>query len=667
MNRTYDQPRNRTLFRFGLAGVFLASLLAIIWRFHGSMPGVFYGDDLYYQLLFKAGDCATDASQILTKACYERFRPVASGFVLMLINLFQLKVGYYQAANVVLQSLTTCLAFAIAMRLSKGNWVASLSIALAVATSRFATFQVTQMLGPVESLTLLLCLCAAYAAIRADESADTAWKWGWIAIAMAFLAMHSHERSMVVAAWLGLVFALSPNVRQLGRARSLALLAACAALPAFYIAYKTQVLKAHFMIGTGGTHIKPDPALILEHTRYALRSIYGFNTGQEHLAGININFGWNVAGVAAAGLLVAWVALVAAGLWSALLDRRATIGRLWERWRWPALLMALACAMLLPSLLTIRLEQRWLFAPFTVVMLMAAWAVGTYRGRMAIGATAVVAILACASIVLDTVIMRHYDRFYLVYYGRFAELVKKDIVDPEPGASGPVALIGPEDHCAWTLMRGGFFRIYGGEARRLECFASASAAANAELPAGTRAYTAGSATQLVDVTDQIEALRAIKAATRFGFLEHFDAGRINDKTRVDTPTGLGALKMDWNSTAGTQATLTVVSGYSYSFDDVPVPRNSTLSFGVGMISPSAVPARAVVRIGLPGSEPKTLFTRDLVPPREGDKPSFEQVSIALPQFSDRQVSVTFTVKTPTGSSAGHWVAFSDPRILLVPR
>lgn len=667
MNRTYAQPHHRTLFRLGLAGIFLISLLAIVWRFHSFMPGVFYGDDLDYLLLFKDGNCATDASQILTVACYERFRPVASGFVLMLMNLFQNKLGYYLAVNVALQTLIAYLTFAIAMRLSKGNWVASLLIALTVAVSRFATFQVTQMIGPVESLTLGLCLGAVYAAVRADESVDAAWKWGWIGIAMAFLAMHSHERSMVVAVWLAMVFVLSPSVRKLSRARWLRLLAACAALPAFYISYKTLVLKAHFMVGTGGTHIKPDPALILEHARFAVRSIYGFNTGQEYLAGINIGFGWHLAGLAATALLAAWVLLAAAGSAVALIDRSATAERFWERLRWPVLLMALACAMLLPGLLTIRLEQRWLFAPFAVVMLLGAWAVGACRGRMATLATVVVAILACSSIALDTAIMRHYDRIYFISYPRFAELVKEDIVDSKPGAAGPVALIASEDHCAWTLAHGNFFRIYGGKTRKLTCFATANAAASAELPAGTRLYAAESPTELVDLTGQRDALRAIKAATRYEFLEHFDAGRISDKTYVDTPTGLGALRMPWDSAAGTQSTLTVISGYSYSFDDVPVPENSTLSFGVGMVYPSAVPARAVVRIAPPGGEPKISFSRDLVPPREGQKPSFEQISIPLSQYAGKQVSVTFTVETPAGSSAGHWVAFSDPRILVEQR
>lgn len=668
MNRTYAEPHSRLLFRLGLIGVFLVSLAAIVWRFHGLMPGVFYGDDLDYLLLFKDGDCATDASQILTVACYERFRPVASGFVLMMMNLFQLKLGYYLAVNVALQSLIAYLTFATAMRLSKGNWVASLLIALTVAVSRFATFQVTQMIGPVESLTLALCLGAVYAAVRADESVGAAWKWGWIGIAMAFLAMHSHERSMVVAVWLAMVFVLSPSVRQLSRTRWIALMAACAALPVFYISYKTLVLKAHFMVGTGGTHIKPDPALILEHARFAIRSLYGFNTGQEYLAGVNINFGWHLAGFTAAALLAAWVLLAAAGVGGALADRSATAGRFWERLRWPVLLMALACAMLLPSLLTIRLEQRWLFAPFTMVMLMGAWAVGACRGRMAILATAAVAILACASIAVDTAIMRHYDRIYFISYPRFAELVKEDIIDPKPGAAGPVALIASEDHCAWTLQQGKFFRLYGGKTRKLKCFATVSAAANAELPAGTRLYAAESATEIVDMTGRRETLRAIEAATRYEFLEHFDAGRISDKTHVDTPTGLGALKMPWDSTAGTQATLTVISGYSYSFDDVPVPKDSALSFAVGMVYPSAVPARAVVRIGPSGGgEQQVSFSRDLVPPREGGKPSFEQVSIPLPQFAGKRISVMFAVETPAGSSAGHWVAFSDPRILLVPR
>lgn len=654
--------QNQLLSRFGAIGVFLISLLVVTWRFSSLMPEVFYGDDLDYLLLFKDGGCATEASQILTTACYERFRPVASGFVLAMMHLFQYELSYYLAVNVVLQSLIAALVFAIALRLSRGNWLVALLIALAVAMSRFAAYQVTQMIGPVESLTLALCLGAVYGAVRADESVEGAWKWSWVSIGMVFLAMHSHERSMVAAVWLAMLFVLSPSVRQLGRTRWIALLAACAALPIFYISYKTFVLKAHFLVGTGGTHIKPDPALIFEHGGYAVRSIFGFNSGPDYLIGASVTWGWHAAWLLAAILFASWMALAIRGLRATLPNREA--GSFLERFRWPILLLSLTVALLIPTLLTIRLEQRWLLAPFTIVMLASAWAAGTNLGGRSVRiATILVVLLAGASIVLDGKVMRHFDRLFFVSSPRFAESVKHGVVDAHPDASGPVALLATPDQCSWTLARGGFFRIYGGRTRSLSCFTSLESAAKADLPETTKVYSVGSDGQLVDLSSERIALEDTEATTTFDFLQNFDSGRISDKARVATPTGQGALKMPWDSVTGVKETLTVISGFSYTFDNIELNKESELSFGVSMIYPSSSPARFVVLVepakgGIPLS-----FARDLSPPTADDKLDFERISIPLSQFAGMKASIRFGVESPDGNSSGHWIGFSDPRVV----
>lgn len=661
----HSAQHNQLIYRFGAIGVFLISLAVVAWRFLPFMPEVFYGDDLDYLLLFKDGGCATDASQILTAACYERFRPVASGFVLAMMQIFQEDLFYYLAVNVVLHSLIASLVFAVALRLSRGNWLVALLIALTVATSRFAAYQVTQMIGPVESLTLALSLGSVYAAVRADESVDGAWKWSWVAIAMAFLAMHSHERSMVVAVWLAMVFLLSPRVRQLGRSRWITLLVACAALPVFYVSYKTFVLKAHFLVGTGGTHLKPDPALILEHGRYAVRSIFGFNTGPDYLVGASVPWDWHAAWALAALLLTAWMALAITGLRAMI--QASERGTFLDRLRWPILLLALTVALLLPTLLTIRLEQRWLLAPFTMVMLTGAWAAGTIRGRSVIPVTALVVLLAGASIMLDGMVMRHFDRLFFVSSPRFAKLVKDDVVDPHPEADGPVALLASADQCSWTLAKGGFFRIYGGMQRQVHCLQSLEAAASADLPQNTRVYSVEANAELVDVTSQLAALREAQAATTFDFLESFDSGRISDETRVDTPTGQGTLKMPWDSITGVRETLTVISGFSYSFAGIQINNDSSLSFGVSMIYPSISSARAVVLVQPVDGGAPVSFTRDLSPPHEGRKLSFEHTSIPLSQFAGMRATIRFTAESPDGNSAGHWIGFANPRIISRPQ
>ncbi|MGP1667616.1 MAG: hypothetical protein ACTS5I_17295, partial [Rhodanobacter sp.] len=237
--------------------------LAIIWRFSPWIPSVFYGDDLFYLLSFMDGTCGTRLSGILTTVCYERFRPVASGVVLTMMELFGTHLPYYQTVNIFLQGIVAALAFAISMRLSRSNWIVSLAIALVVATSRFAAYAVTQVIGPVESLPLALTLGMVYAVVRAEQG-KSPWRWCWLAIGLCFLATNSHERFMVMAMWLGVAFAVSPRIRSLSRGRWIILLLGCIAIPVAYISYKTFVLDAYFLIGTEGTHLGFSFPLILE-------------------------------------------------------------------------------------------------------------------------------------------------------------------------------------------------------------------------------------------------------------------------------------------------------------------------------------------------------------------------------------------------------------------
>lgn len=645
--------------------VFGLCLLATLWRFLPWMPSVFYGDDLDYLLLFKDGECASRAAQILTTICYERYRPVASAFVIAMINVFGDQRDYYLAVNVIVQGAIGVLVFVISRRLSRGNWLVAGMIAVAAVISRFGVYQVTQMIGPVESLTLALCLGMVYSAVRADEDPTKAWRWGWLAVSCSFLAMHSHERSMVAAVWLGLAFVLSPSIRSLPRRRWLALLAACLALPAYYIAFKTFVLEAHFLIGAGGTHLDLDLPLFFEHANQALRSVFGFNTGPDYLAGASVSTAWPAAWGLAAVLALAWLGLLADGVRTGVAKQPGAPDQALVRLRWPLLLPALSAALIFPALLTIRLEQRWLLAPFVVGLLVAAWASGAPGGNPRLR-TLLVAALCIASIGVDSLIVRHYDRLYFVWSQRFAERVKEDIVDAYPRENGGVALAGAGAvQCSWTLSKGGFFRVYGGEGRAVKCFGSLQEAANAGLPADTRIYGRDAANRFKDITPKAVELVEPPAGRKIhDFLERFGTGRINDTRWVLTPTGQGVLAMPWDSTGGVTNTITVLSGFSYRFEGIDVPAGAELRFRAGMIHPSPQSARAVVRIGEGGGEPAVAWSKNLAPPSAEEKPQFLYSSLSLADHAGKRISVSFSVESPGGNPSAHWIGYAEPRIVL---
>src|SRR5688572_30855 len=138
-----------------LAAIFCVFVVAIWLRYREWMFPVLYGDDLTYYVAFLAKTCATAPGDILTSVCQERFRPVASGTVIILMHLFGSKMLGYQVANGLILATIGLLTFLTAKLLSGGAGKTAFFIAATVVISRFATYHATQMIAPVESLALL--------------------------------------------------------------------------------------------------------------------------------------------------------------------------------------------------------------------------------------------------------------------------------------------------------------------------------------------------------------------------------------------------------------------------------------------------------------------------------------------------------------------------------
>lgn len=647
--------------------VFVLALIAVAWRYTPLMPHVFYGDDLNYLLAFKDEQCGTVASQLLTTVCADKFRPLAAGFVLLLFNMFDSAISHYMAVNMLLQATSATLVFGIAYRLSKGSLVAALSLTLAVATSRFAAYQVTQVIGPVEGLALPLFLFVVYSILRADENKGEALRWGWFAILLSFLLIHNHERYIVIAAWLGVIFILLPNFRALPKKHLIALLGACVALPIFYVTYKIAILHTPFFIGTGGKHLSFDFGRVLAHAKMAVLSVVGFNEGPEYLVGVRLaSLPWYPAWFLAATLVTIAAVSIGVGVRGAIFNKMS--GN-WQAVLQLVLLGVLAGLLLIPAISTIRLEQRWLFAPFILMMFAVAWAVGQQRGKLKVLMTLLIVILAATSILLDSIFIKQFDEIFFISSARFAEIVKRDIADEFPGQSSDIDLLTNPDHCGWVLQSGGFFRIYGGKERKVNCVSLRDVQVEAQnAPRTSRVFAESTPGKLSDITEswrtQVESRRG---KVLYDFINAYPSGQINSLDKVDTPNGRGVLILPVMTLFGSDKALTVISGFSYRFNDVVVAKGAELRFGLSMIYPSE-PVRANVYVAEKrGGGEKVIFSQVINPPRASDRLEFIPISISLSEYSGRNLDLIFSAE-PMGSYAnGQWLGFSSPQIVMPKR
>lgn len=639
---------------------FVIACTAVWYRFAHLMPTVFYGDDLKLLLYFMDGECATTPGALLTEVCQERFRPLTSGTVLALMSFLGEDIRGYQIFNTGVHALTGLVMYGVAARLAQNRLAAGL-LALALIMSRFGAFQVTHVIAPVESLALLLSLTVLYCLLRASQPGAPTWRWCWAAIICAFFAAHAHERYLVVSAWLMVAFVALPKVRALGTSLVALLLLASAAIPAFYIGYKTAVLDAHFLIGTAETHIELDRSLVVEYAKQTALTVFGFNNGPEYLIGHSVNLQWPSAFAAASVFLATWLLLLLSALVAVSRSANGWQQRV-DAWCWPVLITGLACALITPTLITVRLELRWFLATFACVLLLAAWAIGRI-GSQRVGTSAAL-LLSLSSILLDGLLLKTFGSMSLFWLPEQAAMIKRDIVDKKVNATGFVFVTRDSGLCDWGLWRGEFFRVYGDQRREITCVTSLDGAVDANLTSGVRVFDEQSS-KLVDVTRDVQVAIAERSASRFDFLAEFDKGSISDDRRVDTPNGRGALQMPWDTTSGPRNSLTLLSGFKYRYDDVEIPENAFLIVDASMTFVAPQPARLVIKVSEGGEKETSLLSMDLVVPQAGQALQPVKQRIDLSAYAGDRVSLEFSAESPGGDATAHWIAVFAPRIVVL--
>jgi len=438
-------------------------------RFAPWLPSAFYGDDLYNLLATRpGGDFAHNWTQALTGIFYEKYRPVFVTIWFALTRMFHEDLRAFLIFNGVVHTLNATIFYFLALALSNKNRIASIFLTLVFASSRFALYQVTQGTGPVESVALtffLLMLLAIAQALRQPERS----RWLWMALGAQILALHTHERYLAASPWLATVLFVLALKQPGRRAASFIPAVLCVLTPAFNFLVKTRLLGSSFLVGTGSTHLTLDIGASIDRLLQALLSVGGINHGPDYLAGHDVIFGFTSGNQMDGAVLAA--SAVMFGLWLWVVTRAVSAARANEPGRIyiPIFLLGLLILMLVPPALTIRMEQRWIYAPFSLFLLSFAWACGTTNFRT--WPPTLASVIACLLLFgIDTYMPRYFQNIYMMSSSVAATLAKRNIVDAKAAPKGaPLILIAPGDHCKWTFIEGRFFELYEGTARQVYC------------------------------------------------------------------------------------------------------------------------------------------------------------------------------------------------------
>lgn len=164
----------------------------------------------------------------------------------------------------------------------------------------------------------------------------------------------------------------------------------------------------------------------------------------------------------------------------------------------------------------------------------------------------------------------------------------------------------------------------------------------------------------------LDALGKARAAMRYDLLAHAASGRINDTAPRSTPSGRGVIpSMAVAGPSGTVGSIVVLSGFSWTFERVPVRPGDRLVYAVAKATEVGFAAGAAVTIEIPGRQPVTV-TDEAPPETAPGLPDWRLRSVALPLRGPAQVRIRFAASSPSGRNLADWVAFAEPAIVSAP-
>jgi len=667
MDRILAPKSEKMLYRALIAIlVFTLAYVFTEWRFCKWMPNVFFGDDLMLLLDFKKGDFTQSFWDPFVKGSYSKFRPVFMTFSTLLMSLFGERIEFYLTINTILNAVNACLVFVTAMKLSKGNKIVAAIISIDVAASHFALYQVTQVWGPLEGLGFAFFLITIFCSITSyDLKRANAMSWAFGSVVFSIIAFHTHERYIGLALWVGLVISVLPKNSCISSAQKCVLAGTSMAATASNILYKQYILNTPFLMGTGGQKIGINFSQITNHIYEATLSIIGFNEGPEYLVGSKAlsSESWPAA-LLGAIFLSGYLLVVVSCFYNILTKRNDTLLNKWASISWPVLLGLLAVLLLIPPVMTIRVEQRWLLQPFSILLLILAWA--TKNSSRNIAATVLSCLAVLSLFVADTIICKHFDRIYMVQSGRFASLVKKELLDSKKITNGEIILIARKEDSNWTLCKNRFFNFYNKTKATFNCVDSLNQNHEFLVGKNTRIFFSGDNCFEEASPEQLLYLStyASKKKVYFDFLDRFTDGNINNSVNVSTPNGKGVFKMPVTNIFECGEALTILPGFEYQFSNILIPYKSSLIFSLGMFYPSKYPISISIIVKDMNSDQKVRFSEVIPARRVNTKIEFQPHVISLCELFGKKVSVTFSATTlPGHDQSAHWALFFSPRLV----
>jgi len=466
--------RNQTL---QLAVFVLAIPVIIFIYFLNWKTTAAYGDDLYMYKEYLKLHSFSDRINLPVQ--FGKYRPVHGMSVSFIIELFQKNLNGYYVFNIAVQTINALL-FALIIDLFLKSPFLSLLLGLMVGLSRLFYFNIAQLIngGALEGLAMAFFLGCLYFLCKAFTSkAGLPQKMRALlgSIVFANLAMYTHERYIILLPFIILVIFLSPSLKEISlRMRAVLSLTALISL-ILNVAIKKSVYSLPFFVGTGGTNIEFSLSSAISFFFDAILTLFQVNTGPEYLVGIPFSglplFNKLLVFVFAIGI-IAILALYFVRVRKFFQLNQKEDQSVFFNF---LLLSLLGIILLVPATITIRLEQRWLQAPFSVFALLVIIALNTLPFKYRSGNKYALLLFFTFFLLTDfNYLKKGVPNFSMSYSTRLASGVKEAIDNGTISPNSEQLYIwekrrneNDEQAIRWILASGYFFEFYQNKAKQI--------------------------------------------------------------------------------------------------------------------------------------------------------------------------------------------------------
>ena len=640
--------------------LFIIYFIAGILSYFEWMPKIFYGDDLFFYDSFSKGECATQIADVFTSTCADKYRPIPALFYSLEMRMFGVDAWKYFVVNIIINSINGVLFSCLVWELSKKNIFVTILLGLCFVTSRFNTFPIVVANGPYELLAIPAFIFSIWMYYDITQNKPGKYLIGKKLICALVFMVLVHERYLVMAVPIVLVYSFDKGViSSLGKKRFF-IASAAIGFVASLLLFKKFVLSSNILVGTGGREISLDLDKVILNLLEASLSIVGFNYGPNYLVGLRlidlplIPF-WILAAILSLSIII--FALVAAKVFS-FSENRKHLGL--PSFVWVTLFVFML--LLVPPIMTIRMEQRWLFMPFAIVALLGAWLYGNAPEAYKRISILLIASFAIASITLDHLLKATYG---LTFYGsssKDADVFKKSFIDNSAYNESVFYLPkSQESFCTWVLGDGQIFKYYARGHQHVYC---GSKVDFKKIESDKLRIVEKIGQEYVDISSEWNSDQLLLSRNEsFNFLKEYSRGIINNSAKVDTPSGLGAFLMDLGTRRGVKSALVLLPGISYKYEKINIKANSSIIFDVGLVYPVKTLAAVKVHISRSGAAKwKNIYNENIKFEESQSSIGTKRISIELNEFQGEYVDVIFeSVNVPNSSAL--WVGFINPRIV----